>query len=562
MLPFVPRKVAQKAKTNIPTPKIVPATSSGAARTPPVTQSSVSSAKGKSKHTEPSIPDEDLATLLLLSLSDYALWLNTDLRRALATADDGCTCSPVLPAVRTELHLPGLPLSDIAHHSSYLSHPNLKPVPESAYVKAVRTCAPELLEVRMRVSAPSRAGWYGEGSSASQDDSGGYEIRRKDWRDALLRARNHTRPEWELRTVYMECLPLAHRTIPGVCHFASSLLSLSEGDRKLDTRIQAVSFPAHHNDRPGDIPKPKGFALIIFSNESDAARITGDWPWLPRRTSAPAQPTNAATEDERADDAPRAALAREAVKFGFRALPKARWDALKEEYTAYRQRLLDEIAQASTETNDLQPTQHQPRRHHHIPAANAPEPSPEPEDPAPGPTHQEPDTSAPAPLRPDAPFPPGCLVYLRGVHPETNKTTLKALLAAHGAALDYVDYNKGMSACHLRLSAPHHAHTLVTALTDRPLAQRSGLDSTGAPPDAHTEAKAIVAELVGGTREELYWSKVPEKVRREAVRKAIAQSAVGRGGGGGGGEEPAGGEGQEGAEGEGGHRKRKRRRKA
>lgn len=64
-----------------------------------------------------------------------------------------------------------------------------------------------------------------------------------------------------------------------------------------------------------------------------------------------------------------------------------------------------------------------------------------------------------------------------------------------------------------------------------------------------------MAELVGGTREELYWSKVPEKVRREAVRKAIVQSTVGGGGGG----EPAEGEGQEG---EGGHRKRKRRRKA
>ena len=49
---------------------------------------------------------------------------------------------------------------------------------------------------------------------------------------------------------------------------------------------------------------------------------------------------------------------------------------------------------------------------------------------------------------PAALFPPGCLVFVRNVHPGTNKTTLRALLAAHAPAaapaLDYVDYTKGM----------------------------------------------------------------------------------------------------------------------
>ena len=62
------------------------------------------------------------------------------------------------------------------------------------------------------------------------------------------------------------------------------------------------------------------------------------------------------------------------------------------------------------------------------------------------------------PLDASAPFPPGCLVFVRNVHPETNKTTLKTLFSAHAfgrdssaassssaVAIDYVDYNKGMT---------------------------------------------------------------------------------------------------------------------
>lgn len=33
-------------------------------------------------------------------------------------------------------------------------------------------------------------------------------------------------------------------------------------------------------------------------------------------------------------------------------------------------------------------------------------------------------------------------------------------------------------------------------------------------------------EMVDGTREELYWGKVPEKVRRQAVEKALSNTAT------------------------------------
>ncbi|KAJ8455570.1 hypothetical protein ONZ51_g12397 [Trametes cubensis] len=445
MFPFVPRKVAQKSKANprhthsantTPRPSVVKVSSSSnvGAETNPTDD-----VKGKRKTNETTPRDEDLAAVLWLSLSDHSLWVNAELRRALASADDGW-----------------LPLSTLHRLSAYFPHVTPS-TPESAYVKAIRTHASELLEVRMRVSAPSKAGWYGTNTSASssstkEDDTGGYEVRRKDWRDALLRARNSSRHEWESRTVYMEFIPLAHRAIPCIYRFTSSLLSITAGQEQvLTTRIQAISLPAHHLDRPGDTPKPKGFALVTFADEVDATRLAADWPWLPRRA-----PTSITSEQGAQNGEGESELTHEAAKCGFRVLRKERWDELKEEYLAYRQRLLDEIAHAeasgSNEPRSTVSTHPVPRAEAHRPqghtdahavveSANKPSTAPT-------------STSAQAhdaelPLDPSAPFPPGCLVYVRHVHPETNKTTLKALFAAHApgaaTALDYVDYNKGMA---------------------------------------------------------------------------------------------------------------------
>ena len=50
--------------------------------------------------------------------------------------------------------------------------------------------------------------------------------------------------------------------------------------------------------------------------------------------------------------------------------------------------------------------------------------------------------------------------------------------------------------------------------------QSNGLDDTGTTTD--TKSNAIAVELVVGKREEFYWEKVPEKIRRQAVEKAIS----------------------------------------
>ncbi|KAI0650913.1 hypothetical protein C8Q79DRAFT_945655 [Trametes meyenii] len=543
MFPFVPRKVAQKSKAQNSTQTAVAQSSSTKPPRPKnsAAQSLSNDPKGKGKQSDTSTSEQDLATLLWLSLSDHSLWLNVDLRRALASADEGW-----------------LPLSVLLglHHATYFAH--LKAgTPDSAYVKAVRTHADDLLEVRMRVSAPSKAAWYGAEPSSSKEEASGYEVRRKDWREALPRARNSTRQEWELRTVYMECIPPSHRAIPGIYDLTASLLDLrsSGPGHTLTTHIQSIALPAHHLDRPGDIPKPKGFALVTFSSEDCATRLTTSWPWSPRRASV----TNSGTDP-----------AHEAAKFGFRALPKARWDALKDEYLAHRQRLLDEIARAeSADALNAEAIPAETPPAHHGRTAKRP---PVDEDTRPPRAHAHAhahalDKQTATALAPSAtaPFPRGCLVYVRHVHPETNKTTLKALFAAHGRAraLDYVDYSKGMDTCHLRVSTPAHAQTLVSAFAAHRVTQRQGLDGTGATAQGPGDgaAKPIEMELVEGTREELYWSKVPEKVRREAVRKAVALAEEGDGGGEDAGRDLAV-EGPSEAGEQEGKRKRKRRRKA
>ena len=85
----------------------------------------------------------------------------------------------------------------------------------------------------------------------------------------------------------------------------------------------------------------------------------------------------------------------------------------------------------------------------------------------------------------------------------------------------YVQWNLvecAIKQCHLRLTSPRHSQLLVDHFTCHPITQDRGLDDIGAM--SNTE-NAIAMEIVQGKREELYWDKVPEKVRRQAVEKAV-----------------------------------------
>ncbi|KAF8484415.1 hypothetical protein JB92DRAFT_1567718 [Gautieria morchelliformis] len=84
-------------------------------------------------------------------------------------------------------------------------------------------------------------------------------------------------------------------------------------------------------------------------------------------------------------------------------------------------------------------------------------------------------------------FPQNCLVFVRNIHPDTNKTTLRTLfsasLASSKRSVDYVDFTKGidtvgpfliihppfslacLTQCHLRLASPSDAARLVSHST-------------------------------------------------------------------------------------------------
>ena len=157
-----------------------------------------------------------------------------------------------------------------------------------------------------------------------------------------------------------------------------------------------------------------------------------------------------------------------ATKFGLRILTKARWEELRAEYLLFRQELVDEINMFQDEADigvydggrkgyvdetldqegqvDLPRTnQIQVQKKAHIHSRSTKSAAIAANDPA--------DTAG---IHPNSAYPPGCLVFVRNVHPETNKTTLRSLFLhargltgievgkKNGDGFDYLDYTKGM----------------------------------------------------------------------------------------------------------------------
>lgn len=249
----------------------------------------------------------------------------------------------------------------------------------------------------------------------------------------------------------------------GIARLVASM-SCSEGrpkdSRAQYTEVQHIQFPPHHQDNSAKAAanqqKCKGFALVTLSSTECADELVRQWPWegsnMPKGSG---------------DD-----LLKQAEDSGVRVLSKARWDTLQEEYVAYRDKLLTVMTSApeqpTTDPNvqnssTLPPstTQISKGRHRvseHSPSArDTEEPTAVPQIAA----------SPNATLSSTSPFPPNCLVFVRNIHPETNKMTLKTIFgaalnsvsSADGSApqsdqladgIDYVDFTKGLdSVCFL-----------------------------------------------------------------------------------------------------------------
>ncbi|EKM59920.1 uncharacterized protein PHACADRAFT_206140 [Phanerochaete carnosa HHB-10118-sp] len=501
MLPFVPRKVAKSlqkrdntgvsstAAAKEPPRRLGESSRSNEREVSPAPDHATHSSKGKGKAAQDSqwLSEEEYAAMLLLTMTDYALWSDAELRRTMEFAE--------------ESYVPLVALGDRLPLSDDMPRP-----PEAILVKAIRAHASDIFDARMLMSAPSRAAWYGK-NPTSRDAFGGYEVRLKGAKEALHRARNSVRNEWEALTIYIENVPPQYRNVASIYRLVHDLLPEMKTDGLVD-RVQHISLPRHHLDKSDDQPKCKGLALVTLNRPEDLDHLLQNWPW-----QRPKSPSDTSSGKDLPD----------AIRFGFRTTTKSHWDKLNQEYLSYRQKLLEQIAQEERTNDGAGPSASvvsPPAVVEEMSAEDAP-------------------SDAPV-LKLSAPYPPGCLVFVRHVHTDTNKTTLRKLLSQvftdeeselSDDGIDYVDFNKGMNTCHIRLAAPHYTEQLVKFFSDNPIVQTEGLDSTGTR-RTDGKQKAIIVELVSGEREELYWAKVPEKVRRQAVEKAVLGSGLGSGGGG------------------------------
>lgn len=505
---FVPRQISRSTKVQgagpSKTPSVVPQqrarspsppsdSEDGSEAPESVTTDKDKKGKRRAVDTHAHGTSEDIAALTLLALSDYRIWSDADLRGKL----DECLNISDTSAAGF------VPINYLIRRPPLRGFLSVEPS-EVEVVKALRAHANEVLEVRMLVSAPSSSVWYGTGKTSRKKDVGGYEVRRKDWEKLLDHPlRNLSSEQWDERTLYMECVPTQYRSLAGIARFTQALLPTLPSSLPSSIHVQNVTLPSHYLDKPGDIPKCRGYALVTFSTTEQRDVLLRDWPWKRR----PYDATGHGTLE-----------VKEAQRFGFRTIPKMRWDQLNEEYVAYRQQLIDKTFEAnkrasSTSRPDIPSETDVPS---HVRPKDEDLPIRALASPPPGGTPKT--TTA-------SPYPYGCLVFVRNIHPETNKTTLKALFAkafedkGKSTGLDYVDFNKGMDSCYLRLASPHHTSILTEHFTRHPTAQVNGLDDTGRAPGENEQT--IKMELIEGKREALYWKNIPEKVRRQAVEKAL-----------------------------------------
>jgi hypothetical protein len=297
-------------------------------------------------------------------------------------------------------------LSKVILLQSLIRHsPHLKdlPVDENTVARALRTTGPEVFDVRYKVDTG------GPSHGKTKDRDGLYEIRRKNFDLSALD--NTGRQHWEDRAIFIvgsarllytvgywlhiqESLPPQIRTPAAIVQFIQSLGSFQLKD------IQAIDIP----------PKTRRCAFVIFSTTESASSLIEAWPW-DRSTSSGSS---------------------EAQKYGVRAISKARYLELEQEYLAYQQRLAQHNAAASSSAP-------QP------PPARISQPN-QPQNKRP----REQDTTQEPPVQSGITkdYPIDCLLFVRNVHPETNKTTLRSLFAkrlgGNPDGVDYVDFNKGV----------------------------------------------------------------------------------------------------------------------
>ncbi|KDN49273.1 hypothetical protein RSAG8_01975, partial [Rhizoctonia solani AG-8 WAC10335] len=217
-----------------------------------------------------------------------------------------------------------------------------------------------------------------------------------------------------------ERVPPSVRSIWALYQFISALASSSEQDQQA---VQDVLLPTAEPSltTPVQLGRFRGQSFVVFATSELAHAFCKRWCWNPSHGTAATK----CAELKAGERWSREAAEEAAGVCGFRSLSKSQWDKLKAQYLEHQARVLKQ-------------TPRRPKADK-TPTTNAPNP------PAPAPAPQPSETSTPRPTpRPPPfppPFPPGILVFIKRLHPETNKTTLK-ILFGRGApnGVEYIDF--------------------------------------------------------------------------------------------------------------------------
>ncbi|KAG9119273.1 hypothetical protein FRC07_005771 [Ceratobasidium sp. 392] len=438
----------------------------------------------------------EIAARLEIALSDLSLWRTESLFRRLSETQDW--------------YIPFSRLHDRPLLAPYFDESSSR-VPDAALVNALRTHGSGAFESQIKIRAPSNAAWKGKTTSAWVGAGGGYEVRCKTWEGReegwMDKLAGMEEGEWEGRMVYVEHIPPAVRSVWALYHYITALARPYQ--QLADSQIvQDVFVPtAEPNLAERSLETTQRFrgqAFVVFSTVEMAQAFAKRWVWNPSEASRGAAYSGRQTTGKWTTEDAEAAT----ISSGFRSITKTRWDELKSEYLLHQSRVLKQNSKSERRPpihNGSQPSSSPTTTTQPVPSATPPV------------THLKPSRAARPP-----PFPPGILVFVRRLHPETNKTTLKTLfgrafLNGNGDVIEYLDFQKGIDSAHIRFRTPSNASTFVAHFSSHPLTQRDALDSEGEPCKKEV---AIEAEVVSGVREVNYWEKVPEKVRMAAVSRA------------------------------------------
>ena len=177
---------------------------------------------------------------------------------------------------------------------------------------------------------------------------------------------------------------------------------------------------------------------MTLSSQDDVQALLKFWPWDSKKPATDQEQGDITSEKKVDNQSAEETLAKTS---GLRICTKARWEELRAEYLLYRQQLIEEINQYQDEEEARwqKETMDQQQEGSRKRISDASHTKSKQHDSTP--RHE-------GVIHPDCPYPTGCLVLVRHVHLETNKTTLRTLFSRPWAgshdAIDYIDYSKNM----------------------------------------------------------------------------------------------------------------------